>query len=183
MDNNDNLTNNINQEADIFKKDKTDNSKNELEEIKKELEKIKKQNEDHLNGWRRAKADYLNLKKETDKRSKELIQFANAGLILEILPIYENLKTAFGHIPEDDQKKDWVIGIGHIKKQLDDLLKNLGLEPIKTIGEKFDHNIHEAMGSEKDEKKENDIILKEVKSGFKLYGNVLEPAKVIVVKN
>jgi molecular chaperone GrpE len=163
--------------------DKQDSTKNKIKKLESELEKIKKQNEEHLNGWRRAKADYLNLKKETEKKSKELIEFANAGLIIQILPIYEHFKTAWDHIPKEDQKKDWVIGIGHIKKQLEDFLKNLGLEPIKTIGEKFDHNLHEAVGHEKAEGKEDDIIIKEVKGGFKLYDKVLEPAKVIVVKN
>lgn len=171
------------QETEKIESENNSLSSSEIEKLKEELERITKQNEDHLNGWRRAKADYLNLKKETDKKSRELIQFANAGLILQILPIYENFKTACDHIPQEDQKKDWVVGIGHIKKQFEDFLKSLGLEPIKTVGEKFDHNLHEAVGSEKCEGKEDDIIIKEVKGGFRLYENVLEPAKVVVVKN
>ncbi len=158
-------------------------NQSDVEKLKEELERVTKQNDDHLNGWRRAKADYLNLKKEAEQKSRELIQFANAGLILQILPIYENFKTACEHIPDEDKKKNWVVGIGHIKKQFEDFLKSLGLEPIKTVGEKFDHNLHEAVGSEKAEGKEDDIIIKEVKGGFKLYENVLEPAKVVVVKN
>lgn len=160
-----------------------DEAKTELELLTEELEKVKKQNEEHLGGWQRAKADYLNLKRETEKKTQEFAQFANAGLILQILPIYENFKTAWQHIPEDDQKKDWVVGVGHIKKQLEDLLNNLGLEPIKAVGEKFDANLHEAVGSEKAEGQVDDIILKEVRGGFKLYGKVLEVAKVIVAKN
>ncbi|MFH1565351.1 MAG: nucleotide exchange factor GrpE [bacterium] len=168
------------------KKSDTENNnsdQSEIEKLKEELERVTKQNEGHLDGWRRAKADYLNLKKETDKKSRELIQFANAGLILQILPIYENFKTACDHIPEDDQKKDWVVGVGHIKKQFEDFLKSLGLEPIKTVGEKFDHNLHEAVGSEKCEGEDDGVVIKEVKGGFRLYENVLEPAKVVVVKN
>lgn len=198
MDNNNLNDNNLNTEqpasakaADVAKDEKNETqelennnlNQSEIEKLKEELERVTKQNEDHLNGWRRAKADYLNLKKETDQKSRELIQFANAGLILQILPIYENFKTACEHIPEDDQKKDWVVGVGHIKKQMEDFLKSLGLEAIKTVGEKFDHNLHEAVGFEKAEGKEDDIIIKEVKGGFKLYDKVLEPAKVVIVKN
>lgn len=160
-----------------------DSNQSEIEKLKEELERVGKQNEDHLNGWRRAKADYLNLKKETEQKSRELIQFANVGLILQILPIYENFKTAWEHVPEEDKKKDWVVGVGHIKKQMEDFLKSLGLEPIKTVGERFDHNLHEAVAFEKVEGKEDDIIIKEVKGGFKFYDKVLEPAKVVVVKN
>ncbi|MFH1187680.1 MAG: nucleotide exchange factor GrpE [bacterium] len=176
-----NETQNPETEKSELENNNSDQSK--IEKLKEELERATKQNEDHLNGWRRAKADYLNLKKETDKKSRELIQFANAGLILQILPIYENFKTACEHIPDEDKKKDWVAGVGHIKKQFEDFLKSLGLEPIKTVGEKFDHNLHEAVGSEKSEGQEDDIIIKEVRGGFKLYENVLEPAKVVVVKN
>lgn len=162
---------------------KNEGEKSEVELIREEFEKIKAQNDEHLKGWQRAKADYLNLKKETEKKSLELVQYANAGLILQVLPIYENFKSAWEYISEEDRKKDWVVGVGHIKKQLEDLLHSLGLEPIKTVGEKFDSTLHEAVGTEKMEGKEDDEIIKEVRGGFRLYGKVLEIAKVIVVKN
>ena len=58
------------------------------------------------------------------------------------------------------------------------MLKRLGLDEIPTVGEKFDPELHEAVGTEKVEGKKSGEIIEEVKSGYKLYDKVLEPAKV-----
>jgi len=139
--------------------------------------------EEYLNGWRRAKADYSNLKKDFEKKEKEIVQFANATLILEIMPIYDNLKLAWKHIPKEHKKEDeWLKGLEHIKKQFADMLKKLGLDEIKTIGEKFDPELHEAVSTEKVEGKKSGEIIEEIKSGYKLYNKVLEPAKVKIAE-
>lgn len=148
------------------------------ETIKEELELSKKKEQEYLDGWKRAKADYLNLKRESEQRYQELIKFANAGLILEILPVLDNFKLATQHIPEEQKKAEWVIGIVHIKKQLEDTLKNLGIETIKTVGEKFNPEFHEAV--EKSESGKDGIITKEVRPGYILNGKVIQVAKVIV---
>jgi molecular chaperone GrpE len=161
----------------------TDDSKTEENKLKEELELAKKKMDEYLNGWKRAKADYINQKKDFAKRERELIQFANAGLILEIMPIYDNFKLAWKHIPEEHRKNDeWLKGIAHIKNQFQGLLKNLGIEEIKTVGEKFDPELHEAVSKEKVEGKEPGMIIDEIKSGYKLFDKVLEHAKVKVAE-
>ncbi len=143
----------------------------------KEIEELKEKCNEYLSGWQRAKADYENLRKETEKKMSELVNLAKADFLSELVPILDNFTKAVNHVPEDQENKDWVKGVFHIKKQLEDFLARNGLEKIKTIGEKFDHNLHEAVGKEQGEK---DIILKEVNSGYKLNGKVIIPAKVIV---
>ncbi|MFA5021528.1 MAG: nucleotide exchange factor GrpE [Patescibacteria group bacterium] len=158
------------------------NNEINIEELKAELILAQKKAEEHLDGWRRAKADYLNLKKESESRQGELIQFANAALIAQLLPIFDHFKLACQHVPKDDAKKDWVVGFFHIKKQFEDFLKNLGIEEIKTVGEKFNPEFHEAVVHEKMQGFEADEIFEEVKSGYLLYGKVVNPAKVKVAK-
>jgi len=153
-----------------------------IENLKNELEIARQKSEEHLDGWKRAKADYLNLKKETEKYQLEMMQFANAALISQLLPIFDHYKLAIRHIPEDQKKVDWVVGFIHIKKQLDDFLKNLGIEEIKTVGEKFDPQNHEAVAHEKTADFETDVIFEEVKSGYLLHGKVVVPAQVKVAK-
>lgn len=153
------------------------------ENVEKELQKAKEKMEEYLNGWKRAKADYSNQKKEFEKKEKEIVQFANATLILEIMPIYDNFKLAWKHIPEDHKKNDdWLKGIEAIKKQFAELLKKLGMEEIQTEGKQFDPELHEAVAKEKVAGQESGTILEEVKSGYKLYDRVLEPAKVKVAE-
>lgn len=157
--------------------------KKDIKKQKTELEIAKQRMEEYLNGWKRAKADYINLKKEKDKREREMIQFANAALILEILPIYDNFKLAWRHMPQEHKKNDeWLKGIEQIKKQFSELLTNVGIKEIKTVGEKFDPAIHEAVAKEKKEDVESEIVFEEVKGGYKLYDKVLEPAKVKVAE-
>lgn len=147
-----------------------------------DLALAQKKADEYLEGWKRAKADYLNYKKETEKRQEELIQFANAALIAELLPIIDNFKLALRHLPADAAGTEWGVGMGHIKKQFDDFLKQLGIVEIKTVGEKFDHNVHEAVAHEVKKEFAADVIFDEVKPGYTLHGKVISPAKVKVAK-
>ncbi|MFA6322643.1 MAG: nucleotide exchange factor GrpE [Candidatus Buchananbacteria bacterium] len=155
---------------------------NEIEELKAELVLAQKKVEEHLDGWKRAKADYLNYKKDTEKYQAEMIQYANAALIAQLLPIYDNFKLAWQHVPAEQQKSDWVTGFGHIKNQFSDFLKNLGIQEIKTVGEKFNPEIHEAVASEEKDGYDADVVFEEVKSGYSLHEKVIYPAKVKVTK-
>ena len=150
--------------------------------IKKELELTKEKAQEYLDGWKRAKADYLNLKKDTEKRQSEIIQFANAALVAELIPIFDHFKLALRHVPDDQQDVEWVQGFFHIKKQFEDFLKNLGIEEIKTVGEKFNPELHEAVAHEENEEFDADKIFEEVKSGYTLHGKVVSPAQVKVTK-
>lgn len=150
---------------------------------KSELEVAKQKMEEYLDGWKRAKADYLNLKKEYEKKESEMVQFANAALILELLPVYDNFKLAWKHVPEEHKQNDeWLKGIEQIKKQFTGLLKNMGIEEIKTTGEKFNPELHDAVAKEKKQGTEPGTVIDEVKSGYTLYGKVLDHAKVKVAE-
>ena len=133
---------------------------------------------EYLHGWQRAQADYINLEKETEKKRIEWIKMSNADLLAELLPVYDNLKLAVEHIPEDKKNFDWVVGIKHIKNQFKKFLDNMGIEEIvPKKGDKFDLDVHEAVKADK----ENGNKIKQViKHGYKLNGRVLYPAKVII---
>ncbi len=145
-----------------------------------ELEKLKKQAEDYLNGWKRAKADLVNYKKDVEKHSTEIREFMAADLILELLPIHNHFKRSFEHIPKEDRKRDWVVGITLIKSQLDKFLQNRGVSEIKTVGEKFNPEFHEAVSKREEQGSQSDIILEECSAGYAVAGKVIVPAKVIV---
>jgi molecular chaperone GrpE len=68
------------------------------------------------------------------------------------------------------------------KKPIEDFLKQLGIEEIKTVGEKFNPEFHEAASHEEKEGFETDTIFEEVKAGYTLHGKVIYPAKVKVAK-
>ena len=145
-----------------------------------ELKKLQKKCDEYLNGWKRAKADYLNLKKEQEKHQTEMIQFANAVLLAQLVPIYDSFKKAFEQVPKDQKSTNWVAGMDQIYKQMEAFLNNLGIVEIKTVGEIFDPQLHEAVSNKKVQGKKENEIIEEVATGYTLHGRVLEPAKVIV---
>lgn len=147
-----------------------------------ELELAKKQAADYLAGWQRAKADYLNLRKQSEREKQELAQFANAALVMELFPIYDNMKRALSHVPADQRRIEWVKGIEHIHRQFQDLFKALGIEEIKTLGGPFNHDLHHAIAREKREGVKPGTVIDEVKSGFTMHGKVIEPAQVRVAE-
>lgn len=145
-----------------------------------DIEKWKQRAEENLNGWKRAKADYLNLKRDSEKQMEDIAAIANIGLILSLLPIADHFRTALAHIPDDQKNSDWVKGVVSIKKELDQLFDRLELKAVPT--ETFDPKHHEAVTREKaDGKKEGDI-LDILEIGYTLHGKLIRPAKVKVAE-
>lgn len=155
-------------------------SKKHEDKSQDELTDLQTKCDEYLNGWKRAQADYQNLKKEHEDQMKRLTQITNAGLISQLLPIIDHFELAIRHIPENQEKEEWVQGFYHIKKQFDEFLSKTGIKRIATVGKEFDPNLHEAV-SIKEGKKENEV-LEEIQAGYVLGGFVLRHAKVIVSK-
>lgn len=163
----------------------SENKQDEIEKLKKELEICQKKSDEYLNGWKRAKADYINLKRDGEKEKEKFAKFASAALIIQLLPIVNNFKRGFEHLAEieDEKSKNCFEGFRHIYNQILELLKKLGIEEIKTVGEKFNPEIHEAVKEEATETKKEtseQIIIKEVSAGYTMHGRVIMPAKVVI---
>ncbi|OGH91372.1 MAG: nucleotide exchange factor GrpE [Candidatus Magasanikbacteria bacterium RIFOXYD2_FULL_39_9] len=161
----------------------------EQEEVKsstcENCDKHKAEAEEYKTGWQRALADYKNLQKESADMRGVWAKASEQYILEEFVPVYENFKKAFAHkdsMAEENGWKQWADGIGHIKKQFGDILKNYQVEEIKTVGEKFDPRFHEAIGEEESEGSEPGTILKEVEGGYKRGDKVIKPARVIVSK-
>ncbi|MFA6550989.1 MAG: nucleotide exchange factor GrpE [Patescibacteria group bacterium] len=132
--------------------------------------------------WKRALADYQNLQKETAKEKAEFVKFANGAILMEILPVYENLRTSLEHADEDNHDA-WLKGIKHVIKQFESILKDNGVEIIDPLGLEFNPSEHEAMESsfvETAEDKRIGKIAKVMKIGYKLHGKVIQATKVVV---
>ena len=145
-----------------------------------ELEKLKKQTQEYLDGWRRAKADYLNLKKEMEAQNREIKEWMSKIMLLPLLEIMDNFEKAFYQIPENFKNETWVKGIEGIKKQVENYLMAQRVEPLVAKGEKFNPAKHEAV--ESIEGGESQVVAEELQKGYLINGEVLRPAKVKVYK-
>ncbi len=152
-----------------------------------EFEELQKQCDDYLNGWKRARADYENLKKEMAKEKEAFVKFANLNLIVSIIPVYNNLKIALESVPADLENNDWVKGVSQIKEQLREFLRENGVEEMAVkVGDEFNPEIHEAVeqltknNQQETKNEEENKISKVVSDGYKMHGRVIMAARVIV---
>lgn len=152
------------------------------EDLKKKLEECERRVSEYLAGWQRARADLLNYKKEELERVGQLIKYADVGIILKILPILDNFELALKKIPENLKNDGYIKGLFQIKSQIQDFLKNQGLEEIKSVGEKFDPNLHEVVEEIEEKGKEVGIIIEEVQKGYLIRDRLLRAAKVKISK-
>ena len=134
--------------------------------------------------YKRALADYQNLLKQTARDKEEYYKFASEQILYELLPVYDNLKISFVHTDETASQNGWYKGIEHIIKQFADALGRLGVEEVITEGEQFDYHSMEAVEKiiTEDENK-NGLVERVVKSGYKLHGKVIVPARVAVYEH
>jgi molecular chaperone GrpE len=156
--------------------------KKEIEELKKKLEEVEKLKNEYLAGWQRARADFLNYKKEELERLGEMVKYAGENLILKILPILDNFEIAEKKLPENLKNDENVKGILQIKNQILNFLKEQGVEEIKSVGERFDPNFHEVVEEVEAKDKEPGTIVEEIQKGYKINDRLLRPAKVKVSK-
>jgi molecular chaperone GrpE len=150
------------------------------EEIEKILEESEQKKEEYFSGWQREKADFINYKKQEFERLKGTLCIAKESLFEEIIPVLDNFRLAEKAISEEDKNNKSVVGLLMIKKQLEDVVKALGLEEIESIGKAFDPALHEAI--EEVEGGEVGIIAEEVEKGYSYNGKILRPSKVKVGK-
>jgi molecular chaperone GrpE len=127
--------------------------------------------DEYLAGWKRAKADFINLQNGLAKERNEWIEFATARALERLLPAVDTLRAAAGHLPE----------LIDVLRKFDEYLASEGVAEIPAEG-KFDHSFHEAVGKEKREGIEPDTVVEVVQKGYKLNERLLRPAKVIVAE-
>ena len=145
-----------------------------LAKMREELSGCRKDKQEYMDGWQRAKADYVNLLKRFETESKSTELKGRVGAVETLLPAFDALERAkeHGEIPE---------GFLAIAKQLESAFATLGLEETGKVGEKFDPACHEALGQDKVEStEEDDIITAILEKGWRVGEIVIRPAKVRV---
>lgn len=136
--------------------------------------------EEYKSGWARAQADYQNLVKETEKNRSEWAEYSERQILEEFIPVYDNFKLAFA-AERKESDEGWAKGIEYIMKQFGKVLEDHNIVEIKTVGETFDPELHEAVEEEESDE-ESGKILREVGAGYEMKGKVIRVAKVVVSK-
>jgi len=157
-----------------------------IKELQETIEKLEKEKEEYLSGWKRAKVDFLNYKKEMEEKINQIVLFANNNLILDITNVLDSLDMAINSLSDEDKEKNIGKGYYLIQSQLIEILKRYGLEMIDPLNEKFDPNYHEAISTkecsiENCDKSDDGVIIQVFSRGYLLNKKLLRPAKVRVI--
>jgi len=149
------------------------------EELKKGLEKCEKERDEYLDGWKRAKADFINYRKEEAERFQEFAKLSNESLILELLAVLDSFDLGITILKDDNPAEK---GMRLIRSQLEDTLKKYGLEKIAVKpGDDFNPALHEGLG-EVESAEPPGKITEEIEPGYALNGRVIRPARVNLSK-
>ncbi|MEK7555369.1 MAG: nucleotide exchange factor GrpE [Patescibacteria group bacterium] len=141
--------------------------------------KCQKERDEYLDGWKRAKADLINYKKEESKRFMEMAKFASEDLIVEMISILDSFDLGLAVLEKDGKAEK---GMYLIRSQMEDVLRKRGLERIAvSVGQSFDPALHEAIAEIESDKPSGSII-EEIERGYLLNSKLIRPVRVKVAK-
>lgn len=153
-----------------------------LRELREKLKECGREKQENLNGWQRAKADFINYKKREEEGKAEFLKFAREELIIDLLPVLESFSMAFSN-KEAWEKVDqsWRSGVEYISTQFVQTLESHGLEKMDPLDEVFDPKQHMGVGEVLTHDKEKiHRIAEVVQPGYRLSGKVVRPPRVKV---
>ncbi|MCX7759039.1 MAG: nucleotide exchange factor GrpE [bacterium] len=196
------LSNYIEKEHEKVKALKEEFSTEEYEKIKQEKENLEKELKTQIQeyeskyqelidryqklstAYRDIKTEYENHIHRTEKNFEKLKRESKERIIYNLIPVIDSFEISLKSIRNTQNIEEIIKGIELIYTQLIDVLKNEGLEIIKSnVGDQFDPSVHEAIETEETEQQEKDsIISHEYRPAYKLMDKVIRPASVKVFK-
>ena len=154
----------------------------EIAALQNELESLRLQSQEYLNGWQRERAEFTNFKKRMDREREIAYQNAAGSIIRRYLDVLDDFERALKNRPEQGEGSSWADGIELIYRKLLATLEAEGVQPMNTVGQPFDPNLHEAISQEHSPEHESGHIIDVVKNGYLLGDRVLRPALVRVAQ-
>ncbi|PJE75993.1 nucleotide exchange factor GrpE [Candidatus Uhrbacteria bacterium CG10_big_fil_rev_8_21_14_0_10_48_11] len=148
------------------------------EELEDRISELEEEVKVYVAGWQRAKADYQNLKRESELREQQLVETTKRQLLRQLLPIYDLLKRVTGETPDAAHLDSWVSGIKQIVGAWQNLLTSWKVDPVVTEDASFDPMVHEAVSEDKTAPE--GVVASELEGGYTLNGELIRPARVVV---
>ncbi len=149
-------------------------AENKIAKMREELEVCRKEKQEYMDGWQRAKADYVNALKRFDEEAKTSETRGIVKAVETLLPAFDALERSKEHseIPE---------GFLAIARQLENAFTALGLTALGVIGEHFNPALHDALGQDVvGSSQMDDTVTAVLEKGWQIGDFVVRPAKVRV---
>ncbi len=153
-------------------------------EVSEDSTRLKTEN-NYLEKLQRLQAEFVNYKKRIERERLDLSDYLKSELVSTLLPILDDLERLLYHSNSDQiisEPNEALLGIQLIYQNLLEILKKEGLKPIKSVGQKFDPNVHEALLIDPSSNGEYEIVAEEWRKGYFFKEKLLRPAQVKVAK-
>jgi molecular chaperone GrpE len=151
-----------------------------LERDLDELAETRRERDEYLELAQRTKADFENYRKRVARETAEALARGKAELARQLLPAIDDLERALVAGEDASAHAALVQGVAMVRDELHSRLEGAGVEAFDPTGEKFDPQLHEALSTKPEEGTESGVILETVEKGYRLNGQVLRAAKVVV---
>jgi molecular chaperone GrpE len=129
----------------------------------------------------RLQAEFENYKRRTAREKAEFLKFATEGLVLELLPVLDNLERAIASARVETTNREAVVeGIEMIARLFRVALEKAGVKPMESVGKPFDPSLHQAVAQVESSDAGDNVVVEEIQKGYLLEGRVLRAAMVKV---
>ena len=147
---------------------------------REEFDKLKAERDQLLDRLARLQAEFENARKRGERERVEFREYATGNVVEQFLPVLDNFELALKHDSTAEQLRK---GVELIVKQMQEILRQLQVNRVATVGEEFDPRLHEALGSVDRDDLPDQHVAEEVRPGYKLRDRLLRPALVRVAHN
>jgi molecular chaperone GrpE len=148
-----------------------------LASLRAQLDEERARAERYHKNWQRAAADFQNYKRRTEEERQKNTLFANLALVLNMLPIYDDLERALTNLDVKLAGLQWVEGVRQIARKFQGALEASGVREIPAEGADFDPTLHEAIAQDEGEAGK---VVRVIQKGYTMGDRVIRPAMVIV---
>lgn len=158
----------------------------EIERLQEQISQLDADRQDILQASQRRAKDFENFKSRTERERRETFQNQLGNLATKMLPALDNLNRAvdFAMAMSDEQRgeiQQFFDGIVLVNQQVNDVLAEMGVHPIATVGQVFDPHFHEAVATEESVELEPNTISAELLRGYRIGDRVIRHSMVKVV--
>jgi molecular chaperone GrpE len=147
-----------------------------------ELAKAREERDKFKDQLLRTAADFDNFRKRTQKDLAEEKRRAKEDVVREFLPIIDNLERAVSASSSASDVAAIIEGVRMVLKLFEDQAGRLGLTKVKSVGERFDPAVHDAIQQVETDDHPPGTVIAEIVAGFRLGDKLVRPAMVVVAR-
>lgn len=156
----------------------------EIENLQNQIVKLDAERVEMFELSRRRQNDFENYKSRTERERSDTFRNQLSNLATQMLPVIDNLNRALDSTETDDEEtkdfKQFYDGIVLVSQQMNEILAEMGVQPIHAVGELFDPHFHEAVATESNDEVPSQTVTMELLRGYRIGEKVIRPSMVKV---